>query len=60
MRYIILGLVFLITISCTKTATPEVVVAKPTSPVIIPPNSVVYPSNTLDSFSVINKTTSYN
>ena len=59
MKKTILGLGILITISCTKTETPEVVVAKPTSPVVIQPSVIVYPSNTLDSFSVINKTTSW-
>jgi hypothetical protein len=50
MKYIILFFGFLISVSCTKTETPEVVVSKPTSPVIIPPSAIVYPSNTLDSF----------
>lgn len=59
MKYTILFFGILVSLSCSKTEVPEVQVSKTTSPVIIPPSIIVYPNNTLDSFSVINKTTSW-
>ena len=61
MKHTILAFGILFIISCSKTEQSEVVsvVAKPTSSVTAPPSSIVYPINILDSFSVINKTTSW-
>ena len=61
MKHTILAFGILFIISCSKTEQSEVVsvVAKPTSSVTAPPSTIVYPINTLDSFSVINKTTSW-
>ena len=61
MKHTTLAFGILFIISCSKTEQSEVVsvVAKPTISVTAPPSTIVYPSNTLDSFSVVNKTTSW-
>jgi len=59
MREVIFALGILFVFACSKTEAPAVVPPSPTNPVIITPTNIVYPTNTLDSFSVINKTTSW-
>ena len=59
MRRVIFALGIQFVFACSKTEAPAVVPPSPINPVIITPTNIVYPINTLDSFSVIYKTTSW-
>ena len=59
MKNIILILGIFFVVGCAKTEVPAVIPPNPINPVITTPTNFVYPINTLDSFSVINKTTSW-
>lgn len=58
--FIALGLLFCLGCSKTDSSNQTVVTnPNPSNPVVSQPGIVVYPNNTLDSFSTINKTTSW-
>ena len=60
MKRVIFGLGILFAFACTKTEKEVLPIAStPNIPIVTTPNIIVYPLNTLDSFSIINKTTSW-